>query len=325
MASSSSASAHAVDRLRHEVRRRSYSRRTEETYVTWVRRYVAFHNHRPPSELGAADVSMFLSDLAATRRVSGATQSQASSALSFLYRHVLGVALGTMEPMVRARGSGRAPVVLTRREVAAMLDEMRGTPRLIAGLLYGAGLRLSEALQLRVKDVDLELAQVVVTRGRMQKVRVAPLPPSVRAPMAAHLRMVCQQHRRDLEAGFGRAPLPDGLEKQFPRAAAEWGWQFVFPAARVTRAPGAAAGVRHHLAESVVHRAVADASRRAGISKRVSCHTLRHSCAAHLLEDGHDPRAVQELLGHASVMTTLVYREAQRDIACPRNAEVPRH
>jgi site-specific recombinase XerD len=185
----------------------------------------------------------------------------------------------------------------------------------VAGLLYGAGLRLPEALQLRVKDVDLELAQVVVTRGRMRKIRIAPLPPSMRAPMAAHLQMVCQQHRRGLEAGTGRAPLPDGLEKQFPRAAAEWGWQFVFPAARLSQDPETGLAVRDHLAESVIHRAVADAIRRAGISKRASCHTLRHSCAAHLLEDGHDPRTVQELLGHASVMTTMVYREARRDMS----------
>jgi integron integrase len=296
-----------LDRVRLAIRLRHYSRRTEEAYVTWIRRYILFHGKRHPSELGPAHIAAFLSSLATTGRVSASTQNQALSALTFLYRVILAVDLGDLPTVVRARQPQRLPAVLDREEVRLVLDQLRGTPWLVAALLYGAGLRLNECLELRVKDIDFARGQVVVRRGKGQKDRMTVLPAMARERLAAHLTAVKRQHEADLRAGAGRVVLPFALDRKFPNAATEWRWQFVFPAARICTNPRWGGPTRYHLHESVMQRAVSEASRRAGLSKRVTCHTFRHSFATHLLEDGYDIRTVQELLGHRDVSTTMTY------------------
>lgn len=296
-----------LDQLRTAVRVRHYSPRTEEAYVHWVRRFILFHGRRHPRELGTADLQGFLNDLATAQRVSASTQNQALSALLFLYKEVLGQPLGQIEGLVRASKPARIPVVLTRSEVQAVLGQLDGAPRLVAGLLYGAGLRLIEALELRVKDVDFERREVTVRQGKGRKDRRTMLPEATRDPLRAYLDEVRKLHQTDLANGFGRAVLPDRLDRKFPNASREWPWQFVFPASRICRDPRWGQPSRFHLHESVVQRAVTVAVRRAGIAKRASCHTLRHSFATHLLEAGYDIRTVQELLGHADVSTTMIY------------------
>jgi integron integrase len=296
-----------LDRVRLAVRVRHYSRRTEEAYVSWIRRYVLFHGKRHPSDLGARHVAAFLSSLATAGRVSASTQNQALSALTFLYRVVLGQDLGDLPTMVRARQPERLPVVLERQEVRLVLAQLYGTARLIAMLLYGAGLRLNECLDLRVKDVDFAREQILVRRGKGQKDRATTLPTIMNEALAAHLAAVKRLHEADLRGGLGRVVLPFAFERKHPEAATDWRWQFVFPAARICTDPRWGPPTRYHLHESAVQRAVADAARRAGVTKRVTCHTFRHSFATHLLEDGYDIRTVQELLGHRDVSTTMTY------------------
>lgn len=296
-----------LDRVRLAVRLRHYSRRTEDAYVAWVRRYVVHHGKRHPSELGAAHVAAFLGALAVEDRVSASTQNQALSALIFLYRVVLRIDLGTLPGIPRAKVPDRLPVVLSRTEVRAVLNRLDGANFLIAALLYGAGLRLQECLELRVKDLDFEREQITIRRGKGQKDRVTVLPSMLVERLRMHLERVKMQHERDLGAGLGRAVLPYALDAKYPRAATTWGWQFVFPAARICRDPRWGPANRYHLHESAAQRAVTEAARAAGIAKRVSCHTFRHSFATHLLEDGYDIRTVQELLGHRDVSTTMTY------------------
>jgi integron integrase len=296
-----------LDQVRQAIRLRHYSRRTEESYVAWIRKYVVFHGKRHPAELGASEVTAFLTGLATRERVSASTQNQALSALLFLYRHVLERELGALPPIVRARTPERLPVVLSRQEVALVLEQLGGTMWIIVAVLYGAGLRLSECLNLRVKDVDIDRNQIAVRRGKGQKDRLTMLPAAIKEPLQSHLRLVRAQHSRDLSAGVGRVVLPFGLDRKYPNAGIDWSWQFVFPAARVCRDPRWGPPSRFHLHESAVQRAVAEGVRRAGITKRVSCHTFRHSFATHLLEDGYDIRTVQELLGHRDVSTTMIY------------------
>ena len=257
--------------------------------------------------MGGAEITAFLTSLATRARVSASTQNQALSALLFLYRGVLGIDPGAMPPIVRARTPERLPVVLSRDEVAAVLGQLGGTMWIIAALLYGSGLRLSECLDLRVKDVDFDRRQLVIRRGKGQKDRLTMLPTKVRSALEQHLVVTKRQHERDLERGVGRVVLPFALDRKYPNAGIDWGWQFVFPAARVCRDPRWGPPSRFRLHESAVQRAVAEAVRRAGIAKRVSCHTFRHSFATHLLEDGYDIRTVQELLGHRDVSTTMIY------------------
>jgi len=296
-----------LDRLRLALRTRHYSRRTEEAYVGWVRRFVRFSAARHPANLGDAEVARFLSSLALDRRVAAATQNQALSALLFLYRDVLGRPLALPVDAVRAKRPKRLPAVLTRAEVGALLAQLDGTAWVMASLLYGAGLRLQECLQLRVKDVEFDTGQILVRGGKGGKDRVTMLPRVVRGPLSAHLGSVCHLHERDLARGAGRTTLPHALARKYPNAASDWAWQYVFPARRLFVHPRTGARYRHHVHESVLQRAVTDAVRRAGIPKRATCHTLRHSFATHLLEAGYDIRTVQELLGHKDVSTTMIY------------------
>jgi len=296
-----------LDRVRAEIRARHYSRRTEEAYAQWIRRYILFHGKRHPTDLGAAHVTAFLTSLATERRVAASTQNQAFSALTFLYRNVLRLDLGVIEHGPRAKSPVRVPVVLSVDEVRRVLGQMHGTSWLVASLLYGAGLRLQECLELRVKDLDFDRREITVRRGKGQKDRRVMLPDLLRDILRQHLDAVREIHRADLAAGLGRVVLPGALDRKFPHAPTEWRWQFVFPAARICRDPRFGPPSRYHLHESVIQRAVTDAARRAGLAKRVTCHTFRHSFATHLLEVGYDIRTVQELLGHSDVTTTMIY------------------
>ena len=296
-----------LDRVRDAIRARHYSRRTEVAYVAWIRRYIGFHQLAHPSTLGAPDISTFLTWLATKRQVSASTQNQALAALLFLYEHVLQVRLGQVEHVVRAKQPLRLPVVLSREEVAAVLVLLEGTLWIIGMLLYGSGLRLEECLELRVKDIDFDRNQIAVRRGKGQKDRTTMLPATVIERLRKHLAEVRRLHAADLEDGVGRVVLPDALERKYPNAATDWGWQFVFPASRICRDPRWGLPSRFHLHESAVQKGIAAAVRRSGIAKRVGPHTLRHSFATHLLEDGYDIRTVQELLGHKDVSTTMIY------------------
>ncbi len=303
----SSDSPRLLDRVRQAIRLRHYSYRTEQAYVDWIRRFILFHGKRHPGEMGAAEVEAFLSHLATDRGVSSSTQGQARSALLFLYKQVLGADLPWLAEVVSARPSRRLPVVLTQREVHALLGEMNGTMGLIAALLYGTGMRVLEGLRLRVKDVEFERREILVRQGKGNKDRVTVLPENLIAPLRQQIDIARTLHAQDLAAGHGAVWLPDALALKYPRAATAWGWQWVFPAPQRSIDPRSGIERRHHLIEHSVQRAVSGAARRAGIVKPCSPHVLRHSFATHLLQDGYDIRTVQELLGHADVKTTMIY------------------
>jgi integron integrase len=296
-----------LDRVRATLRARHCSLRTEKAYVAWIRRFILFHGKRHPAEMGAGEITRFLSALAIERNVAASTQNQALSALLFLYREVLEQDLPWLDDIVRAKRPARVPVVLSRGEVHAVLDALDGPVRLLALLLYGAGLRLLEALRLRVKDVDFARNQITVRGGKGDRDRVTMLPASLSVDLAKHLETVRHQHETDLRAGAGWVELPWALARKYPNAGREWGWQWVFPATRTYRHPDTGQRRRHHLHESVLQRAVKAAVHSNGITKRATCHTFRHSFATHLLEDGSDIRTVQELLGHRDVSTTMIY------------------
>ncbi len=296
-----------LDQLRDAIRVRHYSIRTEQAYVQWARRFILFHNKRHPNEMGAAEIGAFLTDLASSQNVAPATQNQALNALVFLYKEVLGRDPGEIEGVVRAKKPERLPVVLTQAEVTAVLDQLEGRCWLMASLLYGAGLRLMDCLRLRVKDIDFDRREIRVRDGKGRKDRVTMLPERVVAPLKRHLVEVRTIHARDLGHGCGRVYLPDALERKHPAAAAEWGWQYVFPADTLSIDPRSKVMRRHHLHEGLLQRAVKEAVRAAGIVKPATCHTFRHSFATHLLEANYDIRTVQELLGHKDVRTTMIY------------------
>jgi integron integrase len=283
------------------------SPRTEEAYVAWVRRFILFSAKRHPAAMGEAEIARFLTALATVRRVSASTQNQALSALLFLYEEVLDRRLEWLKDVARAKKPIRLPVVLSRPEVERLLGSLRGTPWLMASLLYGAGLRLMECARLRVKDLDLDRNEITVRDGKGRKDRVTLLPRSLRGPLLDHLGRVRDLHRSDLARGLGRVSLPGALAAKYPNAPQEWGWQWVFPATRLYRDAATGHLHRHHLHESVLQRAVKEAASRAGIAKPATPHTLRHSFATHLLEDGYDIRTIQELLGHSDVSTTMIY------------------
>jgi integron integrase len=293
--------------LQSNLRLQHLSRRTETAYIYWTRRFVRFCGLRHPADLDIADVRRFLNHLVMDRQVSAATQQQALSALLFLYRNVVGRPLEELGRLPRGRAPTTLPVVLTREEVAQVLGQLKGTPRLVGFLLYGSGIRLIECVSLRVKDLDLDQGELVVRRGKAGKDRITIIPEMLRIPLGEHLRKVKLMHDRDLANGHGSVELPGGLKAKYPKAAWSWPWQWVFPARRTHRDSGRGLIRRHHLHESAVQRAMAAAVRASGIEKRASCHTLRHSFATHLLEAGYDIRTVQELLGHRDVSTTMIY------------------
>src|ERR1041384_3882633 len=296
-----------LTQMRQAMRVRRYSRRTERAYVAWVRRYVRFHDLRHPADLGQNEVTAFLTHLAESLKVSASTQNQALAALLFLYGEVLQRPVGWLAALVRAPDKKRLPVVLTRDEVKAILAHLRGTPLLVAQLLYGTGLRLLEALTLRVKDLDFARHEIIVRGGKGDRDRVTVLPQAVAESLRKHLVAVRGQHQQDVAAGAGEVALPAALAIKYPGAGREWGWQWIFPSSRTHRPAAAASPRRHHFHESAVQRAFHDAVLRSGIAKPAHCHTLRHSFATHLLETGYDIRTVQELLGHRDVRTTMIY------------------
>ena len=292
---------------REKMRTRHLALRTEHAYLQWLRRYLVFHGRRHPRDLGAPEVEQFLTHLAVHRKVSAATQNQALQALLFLYRHVLQIELPWLDNITRASHPRRRPVVLSRAEVRSLLSQLQGAPWLVANLLYGSGLRLMEALRLRVKDLALERGELIVREAKGGKDRVTVLPAVLDAPLRGHLtrlRAWYEEERRRARPGVS---VPFALARKYPQAATRWGWQYLFPSADLCRDPYSGQPVRHHLHEKTIQRAVQGAVRKAGISQPASSHTLRHSFATHLLEDGYDVRTVQELLGHADLKTTMVY------------------
>jgi integron integrase len=296
-----------LDQLRQELRCRHYSKRTEESYCAWVRRFIFFHNLRHPSEMGEKEINQFLSKLAIEGKISASTQNQALSALLFLYRNVLKREVDDLGDVVRARKTKRLPIVMTREEVRAVMSRLDGQVWVMACLMYGAGLRLNECLGLRVQDIDFGANQLAVRSGKGSKDRVTMLPQAAKQPLIEHLRRVKTIHERDLAEGHGRVNLPDALARKYRFAAHEWRWQFVFPQRNRWVNQHTGQQGRHHLDESIVQKAVTAAARGAGLVKRATCHTFRHSFATHLLESGYDIRTVQELLGHKDVRTTMVY------------------
>lgn len=298
--------------LGQQLRLRHYSERTTRTYIRWVVRYVRFHGTRHPSELSQEDVVEFLSALAVRNRVSASTQNQAMAAISFLYRDVLSTPLEELSQIARAKRAVRLPVVLTKDEVKQVIARMEGTPRLVAMLLYGSGLRVLECLRLRVKDIDFASHEIVVRGGKGDKDRLTMLPVGLEDALRDHLGEVRAVHERDLRRGGGRVDVPDALARKYPKAATEWRWQYVFPASRTYIDVVSRELRRHHLHVTVVQRAVAEAVRATGLTKRATCHTFRHSFATHLIENGYDIRTVQELLGHTDVRTTMIYTHVLR-------------
>jgi len=301
-----------LDRVRERIRAKHYSFRTERAYLDWIRRFILFNDKKHPNEMSAPEVERFLTYLAVEARVAAPTQNQALAAILFLYRDVLEIELPWIENVVRARMPVRVPVVLPRTDVQRLIDHLEGDFHLIAQLLYGSGLRLMEALRLRVKDVDFDYSQILVRDGKGRKDRVTILPESVVPALQRQLRAIGESHQRAIKLGFGGVELPDALERKYANAHTDLGWQYVFPAARPSRDPRSGAVRRHHVHETSVQRAVRQAARRAGINKPVGPHTLRHCFATHLLERGYDIRTVQELMGHADVRTTQIYTHVMK-------------
>jgi len=297
-----------LDQVRARIRVLHYSLRTEQAYLDWIKRFIRFSDKRHPRDLSAPHIERFLSHLAVECNVAASTQNQAKSALLFLYREVLQIELPWLEGVTQARTPKRLPTVLTHSEVERVLARLPpGTHRLVGGLLYGAGLRLLEALRLRVKDVELTRGEIVVREGKGAKDRVTMLPRAVGELLQQHLQFVRALHHADLNAGHGEVYLPHALARKFPNAGREWGWQYVFPAGSLSADPRTGAIRRHHVQEQAFQRAFKQAVRDAGLVKPATPHTLRHSFATHLLDNGYDIRTVQELLGHSNVQTTMIY------------------
>jgi integron integrase len=306
---------HILEQARDGLRARHYSARTEKAYLGWIQRFIVFHGDRQPENMGEAEIGTYLSALA-DEKVSSSTQNQALAALLFLFQQVLGRELAWLGNMVHAKRPKHVPVVLGRQEVRLVLARLDGIPWLVSALLYGGGLRLLEALRLRVKDIDLERREIVVRRGKGQKDRRTVLPGTLVEQLRNHLLTVRTLHDRDLSQGAGAVALPDALDRKYPNAPHEWIWQWAFPATRTYTDPASQEVRRHHLHETVIQRAVRQAARAVGITKPVSPHTLRHSFATHMLEDGYDIRTIQELLGHRDVSTTMIYTHVLNRGAC---------
>jgi integron integrase len=296
-----------LDQVRTVARLKHFSLKTEQAYLSWIKRFVRFHQPQHPRDLGEPEIRAFLSDLAVRHNVSASTQTVALSALLFLYRDVYKRALPHIDQIERAKPSQKLPVVFTRSEVETVLAHLSGTNLLIAGLLYGAGLRLMEALRVRVKDVDFAANQITIREGKGMKDRVTMLPGTLKHSLQEHLDRVKVLHKKDLADGYGHVYLPSALARKYQNASTEWAWQYVFPTLSRSRDPRSHSVRRHHASPEALQRAVKRAIKFAGITKNGSCHTFRHSFATHLLEDGYDIRTVQELLGHKDVRTTMIY------------------
>lgn len=296
-----------LDQVRSVIRIRHYSRRTEEAYTYWIRQFILFHDKRHPAEMGKVEVERYLSWLAEKRNVAASTQNQALNAILFLYRDVLELEMGRLEGVTRAKKPKRLPVVLPRNEVCSILNSMSGQSRLVASLLYGAGLRLLDGLRLRVQDIDFEGCELMIRDGKGGKDRRTMLPQSLVSPLQSHLEQTRQQHVNDLALGFGSTLLPNALGRKYRNAERDWRWQYVFPSSKRWHDTEKDEWRRHHLHESVVQKAVKQATLKAGIMHKVGPHTFRHCFATHLLEDGYDIRTVQELLGHKDLKTTMIY------------------
>jgi integron integrase len=296
-----------LDQVRDALRVKHYAYRTENTYVQWVRRFILFHDKRHPKDMAAAEVEAFLTHLAVEGNVAASTQNQALSALLFLYRYVLQQPLPESIDAVRARQSKHLPEVLTPEETKSILQRLEGTHQLLAKLLYGSGMRVKEALRLRVKDLDFAQSQIIIRNPKGNRDRVTMLPQSISAQLQAHLVQVKQTHGDDLTLGYGAVYLPFALVRKYPTADREWIWQYVFPAPQRSVDPRTGEIQRHHLDDGALGRSLKTATRQAEIDKKVTGHTLRHSFATHLLQNGYDIRTVQELLGHKDVKTTMIY------------------
>ena len=296
-----------LDRVRNSIRSRHYSLRTEQSYSHWIRRFILFHGKRHPDEMGEKEISQFLTDLAVNRKVSASTQNQALSALLFLYKQVLDQKLDWLDDVVRAKRPRRLPVVLTQSEVFSLLDNMTGVNGLIAKLIYGTGMRKMECLRLRVMDIDFDYGQIHVRSGKGNKDRITLLPDCLGSPLQSQLAQVETLHKSDIETGYGEVELPFALDRKYPDAGREWKWQYVFPATRRSVDPLTGVIRRHHWYDTNVSRAIRQSVFTSRINKHVGVHTLRHSFATHLLENGYDIRTVQELLGHKDVSTTMIY------------------
>jgi integron integrase len=296
-----------LDQVRGVIRCKHYSIRTEQTYIDRIKRYIYFHNKQHPEDMGERHISAFLTHLAVNRKVASSTQNQALCALVFLYREVLKKEMGDFENLIRAKKPQKLPVVFTREEVRQVLLQLDGFHWLMGQLLYGAGLRVMECVRLRAKDIDFGYGQIVVRNGKGQKDRVTMLPEIIRDDLQRHLQKVRKTHETDLKAGFGAVYLPYALERKYKNANRSWSWQYVFPATRRSIDPRSGIERRHHISENVPQRAVRKAIRNCGLTKAGSCHSLRHSFATHLIEEGYDIRTVQELLGHKDVSTTMIY------------------
>lgn len=299
--------AELLARYRDALEARHYSGRTARSYGPWVERFLARFPGRDPRRMGEEEINEFLTHLAVEGKVSASTQNQALAAVLFLFRQVLMRPVGELKELVRAKKAARLPVVLSREEVRAVLAGLRGDKRLAAALMYGTGMRLSECLGLRVQDLDFGRNEILVRDGKGAKDRVTMLPAALKPALTEQLSRAKAVHEKDLKAGFGRVALPEALDRKYPGADRDWAWQWVFPQERRWKDPASGQEGRHHMDESLLQRAVHAAVQAAGITKRASCHSFRHSFATHLLEDGHDIRTVQELLGHSDVSTTMVY------------------
>ncbi len=296
-----------MDCVRDAIRARHYSRRTAQSYSRWIKRYILFHEKRHPLEMGEREINAFLTDLAVRGKVSASTQTQALSALLFLYRKVLGREIENLGDVVRARKPKRLPIVMTREEVQSVLAVMSGEKWLMASLMYGTGLRLMECLRLRVQDIDFSRREILVRDGKGAKDRITMLPESLKVPLKEHLNRTRTVHDHDRAAGWGRVKMPDALDRKYPNAPREWRWQWVFPQKSRWKNLQTGKEGRHHVDASLVQKSVKEAVDRAGLIKRATCHTFRHSFATQLLERGYDIRTVQELLGHKDVKTTMIY------------------
>lgn len=296
-----------LDLVRESIRLKHYSIRTEEAYVNWIKRYILFHNKKHPVDLSEVHIRKYLSHLAVKQKVAASTQNQALNAIVYLYKNILKIELGDLGTIERAKRSRSIPVVFSQTEAKNVLDNMSGVNKLMASLLYGTGMRLMECVRLRIKDVDFGNNQILVRDGKGNKDRITVLPEKLKEILKIQIKRVKLTHQQDLLEGFGTVHLPNALSKKYPSAGKSIGWQFIFPASKVSKDPRSDKVHRHHIHESLLQKAVNKAIKKTKIEKPASCHTFRHSFATHLLENGYDIRTVQDLLGHANVKTTMIY------------------